>query len=346
MILKILISIYFFSIAVVIIVWLIALSKSDGVCEGKCEQCMYNGWCDQQERRDNMKKNIYSGIMGLIVGDALGVPFEFKQRDSFHCEDMTGNGTYNQPPGTWSDDSSMVLATVDSIAENSGGIDPHNIIDHFAHWLYLKEYTPYGVVFDVGNTTRSALDRYNFGKPWNKCGGRTMNENGNGALMRILPLAFTGCADQKVTDVAALTHAHPVSLGACLIYVDIAKDLMKGVPLDISIYARGISSFPEYNRLRDLEQLARNEIKSSGYVVDTLEAALWCLLHTDNYKDAVLTAVNLGSDTDTVAAVTGGLAGIMYGVGGESGIPERWINQLARKDYIEKLISRFAAEVT
>lgn len=346
MILKILSALFILVMFVAMILWLHALSVSDGKCEGYCDRCPYEGVCEQQKGRENMKNQIYNGIMGLIVGDALGVPFEFKQRDTFHCEDMTGNGTYNQPPGTWSDDSSMVLATIDSIANNHGGIDPHNIMDRFAYWLYLKEYTPYGVVFDVGNTTRAALDRYNSGKPWDECGGRTQFENGNGALMRILPMAFVKCYDQQITYVASLTHAHPISLGACLIYVDIAKDLIKGVPLDVSVYARGISSFPEYNRLRDLEQLTRDEIKSSGYVVDTLEAALWCLLHTNTYKDAVLTAVNLGSDTDTVAAVTGGLAGIIYGVGGESGIPERWINQLARKDYIEKLISNFAAAVT
>ena len=299
----------------------------------------------ERSQKGRMKDMIYNGIMGLIIGDALGVPFEFKQRDTFHCKGMTGYGTYDQPPGTWSDDSSMVLATIDSIA-SSGWIDPHDIIDCFAHWLFLKEYTPYGVVFDVGNTTRAALDRYNSGRPWDECGGRTMSENGNGSLMRILPLAFVDCTDREITDVAALTHAHPISLDACLIYVNIAKDLMKSVPLDISIYTRGISSFPEYSRLRDLEQLSRDKIKSSGYVVDTLEAALWCLLHTDNYKDAVLTAVNLGSDTDTVAAVTGGLAGIMYGIGGKRGIPEEWIGQLARFDYIEKLISNFTAQIT
>ena len=307
----------------------------------KCKHCPYDGDCEQQKGR--MKDMIYNGIMGLIVGDALGVPFEFKQRDTFHCKGMTGYGTYNQPPGTWSDDSSMVLATIDSIA-SSGGVDPHDIMDRFAHWLFLKEYTPYGVVFDVGNTTRAALNRYNTGTPWDRCGGRTINENGNGALMRILPLAFTDCTDQKITNVAALTHAHPISLSACLIYVDIARDLMKGVPLDAAV--RSAFSFPEFGRLKELENLSRDEIKSSGYVEHTLEAALWCLLHTNTYRDAVLTAVNLGSDTDTVAAVTGGLAGIMYGVGGESGIPEEWIRQLARLDYIEKLISKFATQVT
>ena len=289
----------------------------------------------------NMKSKIYSAIMGLIVGDALGVPFEFKQRDTFRCDGMMGFGTYNQPPGTWSDDSSMTLATIESISRLNA-VDPKDIMDNFCKWLYKAEFTPYGKVFDVGNTTQIALERYYYGKkPLNECGARDVRSNGNGALMRILPLVFMVCGHNKIVDVISLTHAHPVSLEGCMIYLWIAELLLKGIPFDAAIETPIKNRLREYERLKHLDNLTRNEIRSSGYVVDTLEAALWCLLKTNNYTDAVLTVVNLGDDTDTVAAVAGGLAGMMYGVGGEKGIPEEWIKRIAKLEYIEKLISKF-----
>lgn len=289
-----------------------------------------------------MKSKIYGAIMGLIVGDALGVPFEFKQRDTFRCDGMMGFGTYNQPPGTWSDDSSMTLATIDSIVKNNGKVIPKDIMNNFCKWLYKAEFTPYGKVFDAGNTTQIALERYYYGgNPINECGARDVRSNGNGALMRILPITFVECTDADIVSISSLTHAHEISTDACVIYITITKNLLNGVPLDRAIiYGRVYSKLKEFERLTKMETLSRDEIRSSGYVVDTLEAALWCLLKTDNYTDAILTAVNLGNDTDTVAAVAGGLAGMMYGVGGEKGIPEEWIKRIAKLEYIEKLISK------
>ena len=131
---------------------------------------------------------IYNGIMGLVVGDALGVPVEFKKRDTYTVTDMTGYGTYNQPPGTWSDDSSLTLATLDSMVK-LGKIDPADIMQNFFYWLNDGMFTPYGKVFDVGGGTRRAISRYANGKEPAKCGGKTRMDNGNGALMRILPVA-------------------------------------------------------------------------------------------------------------------------------------------------------------
>ena len=131
---------------------------------------------------------IYNGIMGLVVGDALGVPFEFKQRDTFECVDMVGWGTYNQPPGTWSDDSSMTLATVDVISHF--GLDCTAIMQGFHDWYFGNKYTPHGKVFDVGHATQAAIMRYHRDTPALLCGGRDVMDNGNGSLMRILPLAF------------------------------------------------------------------------------------------------------------------------------------------------------------
>ena len=289
---------------------------------------------------------VYDGIMGLVVGDALGVPFEFRKRDTFKAVDMVGYGLYNQPPGTWSDDSSLTLATLESIGR-TGMIDTIDIMVNFSCWLGKGRFTPYGQVFDVGGTTRAAIERFQRGVEPLKCGGDLLTDNGNGSLMRILPLAFANSSYADVVNVSSLTHAHPISKRACLLYVIVAEQLMKGKSLSPILTDEMWGG--EFRRLSGIWEMERDEVKSSGYVVDTLEAALWCLYHTDTYRDCVLTAVNLGGDTDTIAAVAGGLAGIMYGCGGENGIPEAWINQIPRKDFIkdlcEKVESKFSRKV-
>ncbi len=276
---------------------------------------------------------IYNGIMGLVVGDALGVPAEFKPRDSFEIKGMTGYGTHNQPIGTWSDDSSMTLATVESIGR-LGKINPRDIMENFVRWYYNGEFTPYGEVFDIGNATANAIEKYINSADITNCGGKGKLENGNGALMRILPLAFVPWATkQDVEDVAHLTHAHEISTKACLYYESIAR----GIRTENVVLYKGVEHSKEFSRTLHIWDFPRDKIKSTGYVVDTLEAALWCFFNTYSYRDCVLTAVNLGDDTDTVAAVAGGLAGTLYGVGGEMGIPEEWIAQIARKDWIKEL---------
>lgn len=284
------------------------------------------------ERKVQTMNKIYDGIMGLVVGDALGVPYEFKKRGTFNADDMVGFGTYNQPPGTWSDDSSMTLATLESIGR-LGKIDPADIMRNFWKWLYFGEFTPYGKVFDVGGGTRKAIDRYDRNVEPLKCGGRTRMDNGNGSLMRMLPLAFIPCSVNDINNVSRLTHAHEISLRACRLYIGIAEQLLKGVPLYLALSESGIF-VKEFSRIPTLWKLSRDEIKSSGYVVDTLEAALWCVLHGHDYKSTVLMAVNLGEDTDTVAAVAGGLAGIIYGMGD---IPTKWLAQIPRWEWIDGL---------
>lgn len=290
---------------------------------------------------------IYDGIMGLVVADAVGVPFEFKKRDTFKADKMTGYGTYNQPPGTWSDDSSLTLATVASMGRK-GKIDPADIMNNFFLWLDDGAYTPYGKVFDVGGSTRKAISRYANGVEPLNCGGKTRMDNGNGALMRILPLAFVPHTAQDILKVGKLTHAHEISQTACHLYVHLAYKLIEGTSIKEAIcslaYLPPVAHMKEFERIAYIGELNRDEIKSSGYVVDTLEAALWCLWATSTYEDCVLTAVNLGEDTDTVAAVAGGLAGIVYGCGGKSGIPTRWINQIARKEWIQMLCDNFESK--
>ncbi len=287
---------------------------------------------------------VYNGIIGLVVGDALGVPFELKKRDTFKAEKMIGYGIYHQPPGTWSDDSSLTLATVASIGR-TGKIDPSDIMKHFFMWLNDGAYTPYGSVFDIGGTTRKAICKYALGIEPLKCGGENRMDNGNGALMRILPLAFIPHTIQDILNVGKLTHAHEISQTACRLYIYLAGKLIEGTPIKEAIcslaYLQPVTQMEEFKRIAYIGKLNRDKIRSSGYVIDTLEAALWCLWVTNAYKDCVLTAVNLGGDTDTVAAVAGGLAGIVYGCGGKNGIPTRWINQIARKEWIQSLCTNF-----
>lgn len=283
----------------------------------------------------------YDAIMGLVVGDALGVPFEFRMRDTFKAAGMTGFGTYNQPAGTWSDDSSMTLATIESL-RLLGKLDFNDIMHNFYRWLFHGEFTPYGHTFDFGNTTKNAIQKYKFdnAKPL-RCGGDSVRDNGNGSLMRILPIAFVKHCTKDIHDLSSLTHAHDISKFACVFYVNVAKNLLQGKSKFTAIYDFDYEIPEEFNRIQILERLSRDDIKSTGYVVDTLEAALWCLIHTESYKECVLTAVNLGGDTDTIAAVVGGLAGIYYGIGGKRGIPEEWISQIARKEWIKELCDAF-----
>ena len=290
----------------------------------------------------------YDAIIGLVVGDALGVPFEFHKRDTFKAVDMVGYGTYDQPPGTWSDDSSLTLATVESIVR-MGKIDPDDIMHNFYQWLFFGEFTPFGKVFDVGNTTRMAIQRYRYEgeKPIN-CGGSSLMDNGNGSLMRILPLAFTSHSYQDIENVSSLTHSHHISKNVCNLYDDIARYLLKGNDKNTAVRKATFLTcqyYTEFQRIWRIADYPREEIKSTGYVVDSLEAALWCFLNSDSYKECVLKAVNLGDDTDTIAAIAGGLAGIYYGIGGEKGIPEEWIEQIKRLDYIKDLCESFENKI-
>lgn len=261
-------------------------------------------------------------IYGFAVADALGVSYEFKQRGTFKCTDMVGYGTWHQPKGTWSDDTSMTLATCKSIKENKK-IHPEDILGKFKQWYQKGKYTAHNEVFDIGGTTRYALMT---GEP-----GRNITSNGNGSLMRILPLAFIDCTIEEIKAVSSLTHAHDISTTACIIYVTIAKKMLQGN--DIKAILLNLKDCCEpFNRLNFIYQYTEDEIKSSGYVVDTLEAALWCLTTTNSYKECVLKTVNLGDDTDTISAVAGGLAGIKYGY---DAIPKEWLKALANKSLIE-----------
>lgn len=269
-----------------------------------------------------MKEKLKDAIYGLAVGDALGVPFEFKNRGEFECTDMVGYGTHNQPEGTGSDDTSMTLATCMSI-KNNENINVEDIRREFEKWLLHNKYTPFNKVFDCGDTCYRAIH--------NKKGCEDKWSNGNGSLMRIIPLAFVkDVTDKIIEDVSAITHAHYISKIICIKYVHIAINLINGMTVKESVEKETSKDF-----LLSLIESDDQDIISGGYVVDSFKASLWCLLNTDSYKDCVLKAVNLGSDTDTTAAIAGGLAGIIYGY---DNIPKEWIKKLQRKDLIEECL--------
>lgn len=287
-----------------------------------------------------MRNEIFGGIMGLVVGDALGVPVEFMSRHELKANPVTTMreyGSHNQPRGTWSDDGSMTLCLVDSL---NSGLSYDDIAAKFLDWADVGYMTPYGGMFDIGRTTLAAIRRFAGGTSPLECGGSSEYDNGNGSLMRILPLAFYTFGMKKqerfeiVHNISRLTHSHERTLIACGIYVQLACELLKGYSKE-KAYHRMIDECKivykdEYELVHfqrvmggEIQKLNEAEISSSGYVVDTLEAALWCLLTTDNFSDCILKAVNLGDDTDTVGAVAGGLAGIVYGYHGET-IPQSY----------------------
>jgi ADP-ribosylglycohydrolase len=301
---------------------------------------------------------IKSVLLGVAVGDAIGVPVEFKSREYLRKNpvlEMMGNGTHKVPAGTFSDDSSLTFCLAEALTQD---FDLNTIGQNFVNWYNDKYWTARGEVFDIGNTTLQAIYRLEGGIRPDLAGGIDGDSNGNGSLMRILPLLFY-LLDKKsherfeiTKQVSSITHRHIRSVIACYYYLEFAKqlfekkdkfeiyeDLKKEISDDFVFFLDDQSEVDVFNRLLkgNIYELPEGKIHSSGYVVHTLEASIWCLLTTDNYKDAVLKAVNLGEDTDTTGAVTGGLAGLLYGV---ETIPKEWIDKLARRDDIEDLSER------
>jgi ADP-ribosyl-[dinitrogen reductase] hydrolase len=298
---------------------------------------------------------IQSALLGLALGDALGVPVEFLERDylkRFPVTDMVAFGTHHQPAGTFSDDASLAFCLAEALVN---GCDPDEIADNFKLWAYKGFWGAHGQVFDIGIATRQAMDRLARGTKPELAGGSDEYSNGNGSLMRILPLLFY-TKNKPVEErfaitkmVSSITHGHIRSVMACFYYLEFARLLLttSDVIYIYSLLKTEVGDFFEskginpnetalFNRLLkgDIYTLPEDGIQSSGYVLHTLEASIWCLMTTKNYNDAVLKAVNLGSDTDTTAAVTGGLAGLLYG---QQSIPEEWLSVLAKREAIKSL---------
>lgn len=308
------------------------------------------------------KQQVWDALYGAAAGDAVGVPYEFRSREEMRLApalDMVGGGTYSLPVGTWSDDTSMILCTLDRLDESR---DYEAIMDAFVSWQKNGAYTPYGECFDIGTTTWSALRHFERFRSPLEAGSSDEHCNGNGSLMRIIPAALFAAAHELPMEEAvafsntlsALTHAHRRSLIGCGIFTCVALALIKKP--EKSAVAVGIAAaeayytatrdpktrreLPHYARVlgKDFATLPEDQIRSSGYVVDTLECALWCLMNTEDYRGCILKAVNFGKDTDTAACVAGALAGLLYGW---EGIPSTWREGLANRKLLDDVAANF-----
>ncbi|WP_395749251.1 ADP-ribosylglycohydrolase family protein [Prosthecobacter sp.] len=301
-------------------------------------------------------QRILGGLYGSLVGDALGVPVEFAGREARQKDPVLGMrsyGVHHQKAGTWSDDGSLLLCSVESLVEK--GFDAQDMGERFLQWFELGHWAAHGFVFDIGIATRQALLRIREGTPALQAGGRGLYDNGNGSLMRILPVALAsldlGAPEfaERLSQASAITHGHARSQMACVFHGLVVRGLMQGASPQEALanaqadFHRLYADADELGTFRDLlrSDLASQpeiHIHSGGYVMETLTASLWCLLTTSSFSECVLKAVNLGDDTDTTGCVAGGLAGLHYGL---DAIPAEWRLTLPRQQDLKSLFSQF-----
>lgn len=274
----------------------------------------------------------YGAFIGLAVGDAIGTTLEFERRDTNPpLNDMVGGGPFGLQAGQWTDDASMALCLADSLIAYNG-LNERDLMERFVRWYEHGEKSCTGRCFDIGITTRDALERFKqTGEP--KAGPTDPRTAGNGSIMRLAPVALRYWNDpERLRDVCRrqsyTTHGVQESVDACEALGAILATLIAGRPLTDALN-RNYGTFSDgVQRVVDgsWKGKPRSDIRSSGYVIHTLEAAMWCLSETTTFREAVLLAVNLGDDADTVGAVTGQIAGATYGL---SAIPEKWVSRLA-----------------
>jgi ADP-ribosyl-[dinitrogen reductase] hydrolase len=306
------------------------------------------------------RERVLGGLWGSLVGDALGVPVEFLSRDEVRQNRVTGmrgHGTHHQPAGTWSDDSSLLLCSAESLVQHE--FDTQDMGERFRAWYQEEIWTPHGRVFDVGVTTSEALRRISKGIRAELAGADGQFSNGNGSLMRILPvsLRFTDEPTKQLLDrvhrASAITHRHPRSQMACGLHALFVRQLLKGSAASVAFkcaldefrlfydadpyWAAELDDF-QVVLSGDLAGRAEIDMESDGYVIHTLNASLWSLLTTTSFEECVLKAVNLGGDTDTTGCVAGGLAGVLYGL---ENIPTEWRKSLTRFEDVNRLFLNF-----
>ena len=308
----------------------------------------------------DFQTKVRSAIYASVIGDALGVPVESRSRKELTLravKSMLGYGRYNLPAGTWSDDSSMILCTLEALCS---GYEIEALGRIFHRWLYEGEWTPYGCAFDVGLTTYMAIDAIRPDGSGTRSAGRlSEDDNGNGSLMRMLPAAvwFHGLETEsflaRIHEISAVTHAHPRTLVGCGMYSLLVRELLFTDNKQAAVRAavkEAMAFYGSYQGFKNelkhfarvlscaIDRLEEADINSSGYIVDTLEASIWCLLRHDDARSIIIAAVNLGIDTDTTGSIAGGLAGLVYGT---ESIPEEWLATLARREDIDGLVNRF-----
>ncbi|SNU08145.1 ADP-ribosylglycohydrolase [Lachnospiraceae bacterium] len=312
------------------------------------------------------KRNVWlDGIMGVAVGDALGLPVQFMEREELASDPVTEMlpcDLYLSPIGTWSDDTSMTMAMYESI-KRLGYVDAEDIMKNFVRWMYEGAFSANDQCIDEGNTCYSSIKNYKDHGDIFTCGRTGEYANGNGSLMRTMPICLYYAEKEKSGDatveeaikdihlVSALTHNHLRACMACGLYFfcvkemiygegDLRTKLQNGMNEGFKFYGKDKENYSEltnYGWFLDLEEFAKtpeSSISSKGYVVDTFEVAIWSLINTSTYRDAMIKAVNLGDDTDTVAAIAGGLAGLYYGY---ETIPEEWLSVLRKREWIEEM---------
>lgn len=301
---------------------------------------------------------VTDSIIGHAIGDAMGVPTEFRSRESLMANPVTEMINHSKlplPMGCWSDDTSMLIATIDSY-NNNECFDYNDIMYKWYEWLRQGKYTATGGAFDIGTTCYKALSNYAIKHitPL-KCGINDIN-NGNGSLMRILPVAlycyYKNLKEEEIisltNNLSSLTHSHDISKMGCYIYVRYVMKLLEGYnKIDAYNFIKelnynnyDINIINKYNRIlkNNIYNYDLNDISSLGYVIPTLESSLWILLNNNTFKDTIITSTNIGNDTDTIGAITGSMAGIIYGL---DSIPKEWLDKLLRKDYLIDLSKNF-----
>ena len=300
------------------------------------------------------------GLFGFVIGDIMGQVSKNKTREELlknPITKMVAEEKYNLPIGTWSDETSLTLATIDSI-NNKFLIDLNDIALKFSAYKNHGHYTATNEIFDMSRVTSIAIDKYDEDRtnPTN-CGLDSENSNDSNSLTRMLPIAYYAI-ERKLKDteiieivkeVSSITHANEVSIMGCYIYVRLLMFLLNDKD-KLSAYSMtkcvDYSMFSEeaqnaYNRIikEDINKYKLSDIKSEDQIVNVLEAAIWVFLKSENYREAVIGAINLGNATDAIGAITGSLAGINSGY---DFIPEEWLGQVQKKDYLLDIFEEFS----
>lgn len=291
-------------------------------------------------------------LLGLACGDAVGTTLEFKSPGTFELiSDMIGGGPFHLQPGQWTDDTSMALCLAESLVE-SGGFDANDQMKRYVGWWRQGIWSSTGICFDIGNTIRQALSL--FEKSGNAfAGSEDVYSAGNGSIMRLAPIPMYYRSEREQVPVfgalsSKTTHAARTAVDACRLLAVLITGALEGVPKN-ELLGKNFSLIPGYwakePLCREIAEVAAGsykvkkppEIKGTGYVVKSLEAALWAFYRTDSFRDGVLMAANLGDDADTTAAVFGQLAGAFYGA---QGIPQSWIEKVTFSEKILSLADR------
>lgn len=293
-------------------------------------------------------------FLGLAVGDAVGATLEFRAPGSFApIDDMLGGGPFDLPPGAWTDDTSMAACMAQSLVER-GGFDRDDQMRRYLAWYRDGHWSSTGRCFDIGGATARALERYEHGgDPY--AGSADPDSAGNGSLMRLAPIPIAYARDPAravalAAESSRTTHGAITCLDACRVFAALTVGAIRGVP-KAALLAFGATPVahlwgddlqPEVAAIAAGSYLHREPptIRGRGYVVASLEAALWAVSRTDDYRAAVLAAANLGDDADTTAAIAGQLAGALYGA---SGIPSAWLERLVMRGELEALADGLVA---